>query len=120
MKTSTLTTFLVVLATLHLGSCTVQYFEFGEDTGYDKVIVTVDGSMGLLEKTKIIQLDIPYCYKVTYVKVTVSNWFSTPKVDFDFNTNQVTISYMLLANDLSRYTIIAKGYRDPNCLRMHP
>nr|XP_053599722.1 uncharacterized protein LOC128669171 [Plodia interpunctella] len=123
MKTYTLTSIVVVLAILHIGKCTVQYFEFGVDAPVDRVIKTIEGNMGL-QKTKIIPLDIPPCYIVTYVKVIVDNWFSTPKVDFDSKTNTVTISYTLLANDISHYTIIVKGYKDPNCflsrLRLHP
>ncbi|KAJ8727186.1 hypothetical protein PYW08_015583 [Mythimna loreyi] len=93
-----------------------ELWEFGKTNLPGSLkIVHKEGRMGLFEHTKKIKLPVPQCYVLTYVRVEVKNLISTPEVQFNINTNIVTIHYPTLSSSLSSFDIMGKGVWIPGC-----
>ncbi|KAJ8727185.1 hypothetical protein PYW08_015582 [Mythimna loreyi] len=94
-----------------------ERWEFGVvDTPGSVVIAHDEGDIGTFERTKKINLAVPKCYTITYVKVKISNLISNPKVDFDPQTSIVTISYHFWQHSRSTYDIVARAVWKQGCI----
>ncbi|XP_028161819.1 uncharacterized protein LOC114353878 [Ostrinia furnacalis] len=91
---------------------TNDVFEFGVDKG--RVSFSEVGSIGLFEKIKKIPIKIPYCMKLTFVRVEVDNSLGPPVVTLDYGLLMTTIRYRPLQHSSSTYSVIAKAI--PYCM----
>uniref|UniRef100_A0A2A4JLM4 Uncharacterized protein n=1 Tax=Heliothis virescens TaxID=7102 RepID=A0A2A4JLM4_HELVI len=92
------------------------FWEFGADRIPDAAIVSeIHGKFSIFEKTQHINLVVPPCRVITFVKVTINNYISKPSVHYDQYKNVVTIEYGLWQFSPSTYDILAKGAWIPGC-----
>ncbi|KAI8441016.1 hypothetical protein MSG28_009289 [Choristoneura fumiferana] len=78
----------------------------GGEQVYDK-----EGEIGLLTLYTTVQVRVPKNTRISYIKVNV-HAISSPKVDFDEQTNTVSIKYSWTQITLSSYRIFAKGVHE--------
>ncbi|XP_063823794.1 uncharacterized protein LOC135073550 [Ostrinia nubilalis] len=114
---------LLCLVCSHIGltvckSETNDVFEFGVDKG--RVSFSEVGSIGLFEKIKKIPIKIPYCMKLTYVRVEVDNSLGPPVVTLDYGLLMTTIRYRPLQHSSSTYSVIAKAVPIKDCASPEP
>ncbi|XP_039758006.1 uncharacterized protein LOC120632251 [Pararge aegeria] len=98
---------LFLLAADYVSPLNQYVFEFGQNTG--TVIYKYDGTIPLLQISTNKDIIVPPGATVTYVRVTV-NAVSPPKVDYDADTNRVSISYSWTQITMSTYSIVVKGH----------
>ncbi|XP_028161820.1 uncharacterized protein LOC114353879 [Ostrinia furnacalis] len=110
---------LLCLVCSHIGlttcisSKTNDIFEFGVDKG--RVSFNVVGNIGLFEKNTKIPIEVPYCMKLTYVRVEVDNSLGPPVVSLDHGLQMVTIKYRPLQHSKSTYSVTAKTLPMKKC-----
>ncbi|KAI8441017.1 hypothetical protein MSG28_009290 [Choristoneura fumiferana] len=86
----------------------------GGEQVYDK-----EGEIGLLTLYTTVQVRVPKNTRISYIKVNV-HAISSPKVDFDEQTNTVSIKYSWTQITLSSYSIFAKGVHDDSYSSSQP
>ncbi|XP_073954527.1 uncharacterized protein [Choristoneura fumiferana] len=85
-------------------------YEFGSKRGGEQVY-DKEGEIGLLTLYTTVQVRVPKNTRISYIKVNV-HAISSPKVDFDEQTNTVSIKYSWTQITLSSYRIFAKGVHE--------
>ncbi|KAJ8725213.1 hypothetical protein PYW07_016171 [Mythimna separata] len=93
-----------------------QVWEFGADNVPTAILVTrYPGKFSFFQKEQSVQLTVPQCHVITFVKVEVSNYISNPAVFYNHNTHTITLKYKYWQYSPSTYVILAKGVRQPDC-----
>ncbi|XP_053599720.1 uncharacterized protein LOC128669169 [Plodia interpunctella] len=105
--------FFILLSDVIVGKCDVlKTWEFGYK---DKVLVNTEGTIPWTVKEKHVPLNVSDCYELSYVKVSVKNYLSTPEVTYNNRKQMVTIKYRPLDISESKYTVQAMGHARPDC-----
>ncbi|XP_063627676.1 uncharacterized protein LOC134799221 [Cydia splendana] len=85
-------------------------FEFGKKYEPSTSELTEkEGTIGPFSYRNFYKLTVPPLSKVTYVRVTVWS-LSPPKVDYDWNTDTVSIVYSFIQVTISTFKIHVDGY----------
>ncbi|KAJ8727187.1 hypothetical protein PYW08_015584 [Mythimna loreyi] len=93
-----------------------QLWEFGTDNLPTALLTTrYHGQFSFFQKQQHIQLIVPECHVVTFVRVQVENRISNPRVYYNYLTNTVTLTYKFWQYSPSTYVILAKAVRQPHC-----
>ncbi|XP_032521432.2 uncharacterized protein LOC116773145 [Danaus plexippus] len=106
MKGIIICCFLVLIPSFTQGLLKTYEYEFGKNVGV--VIYDYTGKIPLTQHTTQKSIPVPNNAILTYVKVTVDA-IAPPKVDFNRDTNVVTVKFSWAKIYRSTYTVQAKG-----------
>ncbi|XP_061721428.1 uncharacterized protein LOC133528181 [Cydia pomonella] len=83
-------------------------YEFGKKNEYTAGLIEKEGEIGSFSYRNSYKLDVPELSVVTHIRVTVWS-LSPPKVDYDWNTNTVSIVYSFIQITISTFKIHVEG-----------